>query len=191
MDKLHYGVGINDLSNKTSANGKHFGFYRTWKSMLQRCYSSRYHTRHPTYKECYVHDSWLSLSNFNVWYDANYIAGFELDKDILIPGNKMYGPETCAFVPGALNRILYVNTSKTGIMPPGITAHKKRKHILYQASCQTGDGGRVCKSSRSLTDMQLWYAATKRNVIKEVALKSFLANEIKTDVYLALIRRLF
>lgn len=59
----------------------------------------------PTYEGCTVCDEWLYFSNFKKWFDENYIEGFQLDKDIIIRGNKVYSPQTCCFVPKEINII--------------------------------------------------------------------------------------
>ena len=48
---------------------------------------------------CSVCEEWKHFSNFKKWFDENYIEGFDIDKDILIKGNKVYSPEACSFVP--------------------------------------------------------------------------------------------
>ena len=52
------GHGINDLKG-TIADGKEWraredSYYRTWTSMLKRCYSAKFLERNPTYKGCSV-----------------------------------------------------------------------------------------------------------------------------------------
>lgn len=42
---------------------------------------------------------------FRDWALAQDWEGNQLDKDILVSGNKVYGPETCCFVPRYLNMI--------------------------------------------------------------------------------------
>lgn len=104
--KLVYGVGINDLTEPVRVNGKSLKFYNTWSHMLNRCYSDKCQAKRPTYVGCFVCDEWLILSNFREWFNANYRTGMELDKDILIQGNKVYSPEACRFVPGYINSLM-------------------------------------------------------------------------------------
>ncbi len=73
--------------------------YLIWRSMLHRCYITTDH--HCTYADCTVVDEWHNFQNFAKWYDENYPhgeCGYELDKDIKVKGNRVYGPETCLFV---------------------------------------------------------------------------------------------
>ena len=114
--KLVSGVGVNDSDYVTQkwetiiANGKQkqkrvwvCPFYQTWKDMINRCYSIKLQERYPTYKGCSVTDEWLTFSNFRAWMATQDFEGKQLDKDLLIEGNKVYSPETCVFVSGVVN----------------------------------------------------------------------------------------
>ena len=74
--------------------------YQTWTSMLERCYSEKFHKRKPNYIGCRVSDDWLSYVSFKKWFDLNHIEGYRLDKDILSGSStgKLYSKETCKFV---------------------------------------------------------------------------------------------
>ena len=115
--KLVYDVGLNDADYKVQEfttvvdeNGKEgrklawmCPFYRKWTEMLKRCYSPIYQERHPTYIGCSTCRDWLVFSNFKMWMETQDWEGKELDKDILFPGNKVYGPATCVFVDKRVN----------------------------------------------------------------------------------------
>lgn len=108
-----YGIGKNDMpkgwKRKTKNNNR---AYDLWCGMLRRCYSDK---RYKTYKDCYVCDRWLILSNFIE--DLPKIDGYELwlnnpnkhislDKDIKSNGNnKCYCLEQCVFVSNSDNTI--------------------------------------------------------------------------------------
>lgn len=72
--------------------------YVTWVNMIKRCYDVITQRISPTYIGCTVCDEWHNFQNFAVWYDKNYVKGCQLDKDIKVKGNKVYGPLTCSFV---------------------------------------------------------------------------------------------
>ena len=192
MAKIVSGVGINDFGAKISNNGVHIRSYATWKSMLDRCYNKLNTKRRPTYIGCSVCESWISFSNFKQWYDTNYITGFELDKDILIPGNKVYSPEACRFVPPYLNKLLNDHGNRRGDLPVGVSqANKGRCSPTYTAFCNNGYGFQLNKTFKSIPEAVDWYAETKKVIVKEQAVRAFMANSIDTDVYLALVRREF
>lgn len=105
-----FGVGINDAPYKThiKINGKRVEcpFYSKWQGMLKRAYYQQYKDKNKTYKDCTVCAEWLLFSSFRVWMIKQDWKGNELDKDILIQGNKVYSPETCLFVSKKVNSLL-------------------------------------------------------------------------------------
>lgn len=126
-NKYIFGVGINDAWYFTNANveGKKVTcpYYRKWYEMLRRCYSERYHALYPTYKECTVCEEWLTFSNFKSWMEGEDWLDKELDKDIIVPDNKIYSPETCVFVTKAINYLL--------IKKPTVTSNSGKVGVFY------------------------------------------------------------
>lgn len=181
------GVGINDATTPVYHKGFPNADYVAWSGMLMRCYCDKYQKSYPTYKGCSVCADWLRFSTFRIWYSTNYKEGFELDKDILVPGNKVYSPDTCRYVPHYINSLLLSSNSRRGEYPLGVS----KSYNLYQASCRSHTGKILTRKFRTVNDAAMWYVETKKRVVKEQATRAFLANEIKTDVYLALVRREF
>src|SRR5574343_465145 len=107
LRKLVYDVGINDanyVTNPTIANKKvTCPAYKIWNHMLLRAYSQKYHDKKPTYTGVNVCNDWIIFSNFREWFIENHVDNCQLDKDLLVTGNKTYSPETCIFVPQWLN----------------------------------------------------------------------------------------
>lgn len=109
--RLVCGVGINDADcvviRNQDTTGKRWTcpYYERWRSMLTRCYSESFHIRNPSYKDCFVCEEWKTFSNFKKWMQQQNWQGKQLDKDIIIPENKKYGPETCIFVSSSLNTL--------------------------------------------------------------------------------------
>ena len=99
--KIH-GVGINDVpgSGKLAKQSPYrIHYYTVWRDVFGRCYNPREQAKSPTYIGCTVDPRWHYLSNFKQWYDEQGdVTGKHLDKDIISPGNKVYGPDTCFFV---------------------------------------------------------------------------------------------
>ena len=126
--KLVHGVGINDYEELITLNGKQIPEYTVWAGMLKRCYSPKWLEQRPTYKGCTVADEWLYFSNFKQWLDDN---GYKpnvhhIDKDILIPGNKIYSPSTCLLVTLAINNLLTDRGNARGSYPMGVTLFRGR-----------------------------------------------------------------
>lgn len=138
--KLVYGVGVNDYDGKVHIDGRHIRSYYIWKSMLRRCYDTKFHEKKPTYIGCLVADEWLSFSNFKKWYDKNYPSGlalglnirFELDKDLLVDGNKIYGSNTCIFLPQKVNGFLTNKQSTNTSGYTGVHWFKKSNKWIAQ-----------------------------------------------------------
>jgi hypothetical protein len=139
-NNLVFGVGFNDGSRKTEflINGvrSRCPYYVAWKRMLERCYSKSSLSKNPCYLGCSVSEDWLNFSNFMSWMKAQDWKGKHLDKDILIPGNKIYSADTCVFVDQATNKFTTDRAAGRGEWPIGVCFHKKRN--LFQANCRNG-----------------------------------------------------
>ena len=137
-EKSVFGIGyLGEGKYKASKNGKVTKEYNTWQHMINRCYDTKYHTKYPTYIGCTVAEEWHNFQNFAEWYDKNYyeIPGqkMHLDKDILVKGNKIYGPDTCVFVPENINTLFVKKDAIRGYLPIGVFYHKHNKK--YCAKC--------------------------------------------------------
>lgn len=136
--RLVVGVGINDSPNpinKRITTGRENGkqkqktlwacpYYIVWADMLKRCYSEKYLEKYPTYMGCYVCNDWKYFSRFKSWMEAQEWEGKELDKDLLIKGNKVYSPDTCLFVDKQVNYILLTKQNSRGALPLGVRLGK-------------------------------------------------------------------
>lgn len=137
--RLLCGVGINDSDyyvNKYE-NGKRVWicpYYQAWKGMLVRSYSAKLKEEHPTYEDCIVCDEWLVFSNFKKWMEQQDWEGKELDKDILVQGNKVYSPDTCVFVDSVVNSFILESAASRGEWPLGVHWHKHGGRFMSRCS---------------------------------------------------------
>lgn len=115
------GVGINDVPHRINIGKKLLPAYSAWLNMLRRCYDARHTSKYPTYLGCSVCEEWLMFSNFEKWYNENHRDSYDLDKDIIKRGNKVYCPEYCAYVPKQINYLLGKNLWKRGAFPIGVS----------------------------------------------------------------------
>lgn len=131
--KLVYGVGINDASyeiySRTTVQGRdkitwRCPFYVKWSSMLGRCYSPSVQLKQSTYIGCTVVEEWYRFSIFKAWMETQDWEGNNLDKDLLIHGNKIYGPKTCVFIDRKVNSFIVESGTKRGEWPIGVTFNK-------------------------------------------------------------------
>lgn len=123
MNKSTYGVGYNSRrKHKTGVDGKTTSTYRAWHNMLRRCYDQDYQEKSPTYIGCTVSEQWHDFQDFADWFHSYHCreTNYQLDKDLLIPNNKIYSPSTCCFVPRELNSILTDGAAVRGVYPQGV-----------------------------------------------------------------------
>ena len=178
-------VGIGEY--KTSINGKTTHQYNVWKGMLQRCYSKHFTLQRPTYDECTVCEEWHNFQVFAKWYDDNYYEindkSMNLDKDILIKGNKVYSPETCCIVPSNINTLFIKCNSKRGNYPIGVYFQEGS----YGTSCSNSNGSLeyLGKHKTPLLAFEA-YKTYKEKLIKEIAIKYH--GLIPENVYNALMK---
>lgn len=130
--KLIHGVGINDYDGHVKINGEHIASYACWLHVLKRCYSEKSLIKHPAYLGCSVSDEWRYFSKFKAWFDENYIEGYEIDKDLLVHGNKVYSKDTCCFIPQELNKALIRQNNKRGEYPIGVYFKKSSNKYVAQ-----------------------------------------------------------
>ena len=111
--------------------------FHVWTDMLRRCYdvNGKYYDRYGAIG-CRVCEEWLCFQNFAEWYYNNYYGidnkVMNLDKDILIKGNKIYSPYTCCFVPNEINALFTKRQRHRGNTPIG---------VIY---CEAQNGFKAC-----------------------------------------------
>ena len=101
-----YGVGcLGYGEHEAFKNGKETWEYTTWHNMMKRCYCEKFIEVNPAYKGCTVIERWRRFQNF--CDDIPHLEGqktlakgidVEIDKDILVEGNRVYSKETCSWV---------------------------------------------------------------------------------------------
>ena len=167
--KIGYmGFGAYDSKNSPKA-------YELWGSVLERCYSVRILNKRPTYKDVTVCNEWHNFQNFAAWcetqefFNAKDDKGdiYQLDKDILVKGNKVYSPETCCFVPRAFNGLFISSRGSRGNYPIGVSYDKscskfKAKMSYFGKLRHLG----VFTTAEAAFNV---YKETKESYIKEVA----------------------
>lgn len=176
-----YGTGyLGYGEHKTVFEGIRTNSCQVWLGMMQRGYSKLYKERCPTYKDVEVCEEWKCFQNFAQWYEENYIEGFQLDKDILVKGNKIYSPETCCFVPMEINMLFTKGNSRICSVreyPIGVS-FKKGKYISNMYKKYLGIFDTVNEAFQA-------YKIAKEARIKEVA--EIWKGKIEENVYQALI----
>lgn len=174
------GMGVNDMPFPNNSQA-----YLVWHNVLRRCYNPRVQERQPMYKGCKVCDEWLVFSNFKAWFENpenGYREGYQLDKDIIIKGNKIYSPETCCFVPQAINCLFGYNSNKASNLPYGVYLNNgKFRAILHRSGRNISLG-----AFDAPEDAFAVYKQAKEAYVKEIANAYFQRKEITPKVFNAL-----
>jgi len=190
--KLVAGVGINDAPYSTilgyDKNGKQIRcpYYMRWKSLLQRCYlpsswvqtNKRGYLKNAQYEKCTVVEEWHVFSNFKSWMEKQDWEGNQLDKDILVPGNTVYGPETCMFVPPYINGMLI--DQKRGKYSQGVRFDKRANLFLISVTINGKKTSRGCWKTEQEASIE--FKKFRYNQICSVA-DSLDNTKLKTALY--------
>lgn len=171
-DKSVYGVGyIGNGKYATSIGRANIIEYSEWRSMIKRCYSETNKERYPAYYNiCSVEEEWHNYQNFAEWYNENKYeceGRLHIDKDILIPGNKIYSKDTCILVPQRIN-MLFVNKPNNRGLPNGINLCGNRYDAVY---C-----GKYLGAFNTIEEAYEVYSKEKEDAIK------IIANEYKSII---------
>ena len=97
--------------------------------MINRCYSINSQERNKTYTGCTVSEEWLTFSDFKAWMVTQDFERKQLDKDLLIEGNKIYSPGTCVFVSGMVNSFTIDRGASRGDCLIGVSWYKPTEKI--------------------------------------------------------------
>ena len=193
-DKLSpsvFGVGINDVSHQVTKyeiiSGKRklvwcCPYYSKWHGMLQRCYSKPLKIKYPTYENCIVQEDWKYFSNFKKWIDIQDNPDWnncDLDKDLLITGNKIYSENTCIFIHPIINDFLKETEAKRGDTLIGCSVDKRTGK--YKAECSNlfceERSGRYIGTYNTELEAHLAWKERKHELACELASSVYVTSE--------------
>ena len=168
-----YCVGISGTKYPHSVNGRTTKEYKLWCSMLKRCYSTILKKKHPTYEDCEVSDNFKSYEYFYEWCHNQF--GFnnkdwQLDKDLLIKGNKVYSEDSCIFIPSEINLLLVKNTASRGEYLIGVYWSKTHKAFVARVSKNKGKQEHLGYFNTEIEAFNA-YKEAKESFVKEQAEK--------------------
>ena len=188
-DKLFRSVcGVGYLGDGEYSRVDHKIAYQTWVDMLKRAYTEK--KGRCNYFGVTVCEEWHNFQSFAKWCHSQDFFNikdkngkrYDLDKDILVKGNKIYSPETCCFVPSEINCLFIRNKRFRGKYPIGVTKIGK----YFTARLSKGFGNRVFLGNfKTETEAFLVYKQAKELYLKELAEKY--RNNICHKTYLTLI----
>ena len=168
-----YGIGILGTRHPSTINGRNTKEYEVWHSMLSRCYSNNFKKKNPTYKGCEVSDKFKSYEYFYEWCNKQIsfgVDGFELDKDLLVKGNKVYSEDSCVFIPKDINLLLTKCVASRGEYLIGVSWSNTNKAFVAQVN---KDKGKRDYLGYFATELEAFnaYKKAKENYLKEQANK--------------------
>lgn len=172
MAGLLYGIGFSTGGkHKTQDGCKVTPAYQTWQDMLRRCYSTKFQETNSTYIGCTVCDEWHDFQCFADWFYSNdyWDKGYQLDKDILFTGNKIYNHETCCFVPQQLNILLLDSAAARGQYPQGVCFDKSR--CKFQAQLKISGRSKYLGRFNTPDEAYQAYKLAKEAYVKEKAIE--------------------
>ena len=198
LDHLYKGLVKNPLYPKVQGRGymglgifnsKHKA-YRHWVRLLRRVYDDK-DDYNIFYKGVTVCDEWLNFQNFASWCETQPFFSaedgegrpYQLDKDVLVRGNKVYSPDTCCFVPHKVNTLLITCKASRGEHPLGVTYSKRDK--VYKAIISYNGKTHHLGQNKDVGKVFNFYKVAKEHHVKIVA--GYWKGRIDDKVYQALI----
>ena len=168
---LVYGVGVSGIKYPSKLNGRNTKEYDLWHSMLERCYSDTYKKKYPTYEDCKCSDNFKYYEYFYEWCHNQIgfgVSDFELDKDLLVKGNKIYSENICVFIPAEINSLLVKCTASRGEHLIGV--HWSNTNKAFVAQVRKNKGKREWLGCFK-TELEAFkaYKVAKESFIKEQA----------------------
>lgn len=163
----YMGVGRFSTMNSPKAS-------QVWRGIIHRCYDKKRAEKFiKNYDGCSVHEDWHNFQNFAEWYEKNYSDGYEVDKDLLFIGNKIYSKKTCILVPQWLNVFTASAKSIRGEFPVGVSKRKGKDD--FEAYCNF-DGKRMRlgvfsnseSAHRAWMEKKLSIALSKKNEMDDI-----------------------
>lgn len=173
--KLVRGIGFNSRHYPSRIDGKNVKEYNLWQGMLHRC-TKEYWLEWSAYDGVTCSDDFKDYTFFYEW--CNKQVGFgnadengkswQLDKDLLVKGNKIYNEDVCVFVPQRINNLLLKSDACRGELQVGV--HRLAKGRGYIAKCNIGTGTqKYLGYFKTPQEAFQAYKTFKEALIKEVA----------------------
>lgn len=157
---------------KTWRDGKNTREYDLWQHIRTRCYDESQRWKYPWYVDCTVDKRFHSYQNFAAWAtkQVGFAEGFQLDKDLLVRGNRIYSPDCCVFLPTSINSLLNRNSKIRGDMPIGVRQKDKSREV-YTAQMSQGQKKVYIGTFSCPSEAFHAYKIAKEQFMKEMAEK--------------------
>lgn len=167
-----FGIGYpGEGPHTTGSNGVPTRIHQIWKNMLQRCYApvSKDHLRN--YSDVIVDQEWHNFQNFATWYvnqeelyTNNGNFKWHLDKDFIVPRNRIYAPDRCCIIPDKISVLLNDYRFARGKYPLGV--QKRGKNFIAKCGIK---GGYKSILFKTISEAHVAYWEMKFNVVRTLA----------------------
>jgi hypothetical protein len=182
-------VGFNEGKYPTQVGKKRTREYNLWQCMLSRCMPYNW-VRNPSYVGTTCSENFKSFTFFYEWchtqigFNSKDEKGrsWQIDKDLLIKGNKIYSEDTCCFVPKNINTLLTKSNSSRGKQPIGVFWNESRGS--FRAICSENNKLKHLGCFKTKDSTFSAYKLFKERLIKAVA--EVYKGQIDERVYTAL-----
>ena len=168
-----HGIGILGAKYPVSEDGRDTKEYTLWNNMLNRCYNDTYKNKNQTYVGCKVSENFKSYEYFYEWCHKQIgfdNEGWQLDKDLLIKGNKVYSESTCIFIPHEINLLLVKREASRGKHLIGVYWHKRDKPFVARVAKNKGKQEYLGSFKTEIEAFNA-YKIAKESYLKELANK--------------------
>jgi len=146
--------------------------YSLWQGIRARCFRNS-SKKDAGYKDCTVDPRFYGFQAFAAWVtkQIGFYDGFQLDKDLLVKGNRTYGPDQCIFLPHEINSSLIKNSGIRGDLPIGVLRNAGQAINPFRACISISQRNRRIGSYETPNEAFLAYKEAKESAIKELAHK--------------------
>jgi len=156
--------------------------FQTWQSMKSRCIvGGSQQRRYPAYIGCTVSENFKDFQYFADWCHEQVGYGldnYDLDKDILVPNNKIYHEDICVFVPHKLNVFLTDRRLHRGEYPIGVSLDKGK---YFRATIMKFGKQKTIGTYKTVEEAHAAYCKEKKLAAVEWAYK-ILEEDIPVDI---------
>lgn len=141
---------IQDFKNEdgmwSSGYGKDGKTYHTkasavWHAMRQRCGVGGSKKANTAYIDCVMSENFLKFQFFAEWCQTQIgygLPNYQIDKDILVNGNRVYSETNCVFVPQELNSFFCARSGPVSDLPKGVTRSKNNYLARFAPASVSG-----------------------------------------------------
>ena len=168
-----YGVGVLGAKYPSRVNGVLTKDYVLWNNMLKRCYSDIYKNKRPTYIDCKCSENFKYYEYLYEWCNKQIgfdNEGWQLDKDLLVKGNKVYNENVCIFIPQEINSLLTKREASRGEYLIGVYWDKTNKAFATMVNKNKGGQNHLGYFNTELEAYNA-YKIAKEAFVKEQANK--------------------